>query len=208
MSHFRIRSILPLLFLCFACFTLPAQGQTSEDEEILSNTEGFFIEGHLQGHGLSVEDDDADDGQGLGGKVGYGFTPFFTLYVGLDGARMSVADPATARVTAEEYTLAYVEIGGRVNLRSGTNALVPYLDASLSGVGSTYDVSGNDVTFSGSGASVGAGLQYFLSPQFGLNGGLDLTFGSYSEVEANGQTESVDLGITGARLDLGFSWYL
>jgi len=191
---------------------VPAQGQTSDaqtddQEEILSGTEGLFLEAHLQGHGVTVEDDDTDNGRGFGVKVGYGFTPLITAYLGIDGASMDVGDPGTRSLAANEYSLVYVDLGGRLNFRSGQNSVVPYLDASLSGIASTYSTSGGDVTFSGSGASVGAGLQYFVSRQFALNGGLDLTFGSYDEVEAGSQTESVDLGFTGARIDVAVSWY-
>lgn len=207
-----IESKLKVITIFFAlCFTwcLPANSQvgSTEQEEILSKTEGFFLEGHLQGHGLTVEDDDADDGGGLGIKAGYGFSPLFTLYLGIDGASMNVADPATQSFTANEYSLVYVDLGGRFNFRSGPHSVVPYIDTFVTGIASTYNTGAGDVTFSGSGVSVGGGVQYFFSPQFAFNGGLDFTFGSYDEVEGGGGNESVDLGVTGARIDIGFSWY-
>lgn len=185
-----------------------AHGQVSEDEEeILSDTEGLFVETHLQGDGVTVEDDETDSGRGFGVKVGYGFTPLLTGYIGIDGASLDVADPGTQVSTASEYALVYVDLGGRLNFRAGSNSAVPYLDGSISGVASTYNTSAGDATFSGAGVSLGGGLQYFFSPQFAFNGGLDLTFGSYDEVEVAGETESLDLGFTGARIDIGVSWY-
>lgn len=207
MKKLQLKTIPLFLALCLA-WCPSAQGQMPDNEkEILSDTEGFFIEGHFQGHGLTVEDSDADSGGGLGVKVGYGFTPLFTLYLGIDGASMDVSNGEGQNVVASEYTLVYVDLGGRINLRAGPNSVVPYLDGSLSGIGSVYDTAAGEATFSGAGVSIGGGVQYFFSPQFAFNGGLDLTFGSYDELELAGQTESVDLGITGARINIGFSWY-
>jgi hypothetical protein len=180
---------------------------SDNEQEILSDTEGLFVEAHFQGHGVTVEEDDTDSGRGFGVKIGYGFTPLLTAYIGIDGASMDVADPVTQRVTGDEYALVYFDLGGRLNFRSGPNSIVPYLDGSINGIASTYATSAGDATFSGAGGSIGGGIQYFFSPKFAFNGGLDLTFGSYNELEVNGQTESVDLGFTGARIDIGLSWY-
>lgn len=203
---------LPII-LCFLALglglTQPLQAQTpaEQEEEVLSDTKGFFLQGHFQGNGLTVEEDDADSGSGLGIKAGYGFTPLFTLYLGIDAAAMEVADPGTQGVAANEYTLAYVDLGGRINFRSGPNSFVPYLDGALSGIGAVYDTNGGEAAFSGAGLSLGAGFQYFISPEFALNSGLHLTFGEYNTLEISGQTENVSLNVTGARLKIGFSWY-
>lgn len=207
MKNSQLKVIPLFLAFCLAWSPL-AHGQVPDDEqEVLSDTEGLFLEAHFQGHGVTVEDDDTDSGQGFGIKAGYGFSPLFTAYLGIDGASMDVEDSVTQGVTAAEYTLVYVDLGGRLNFRSGPNSLVPYLDGSITGIASTYTTGVGDAVFSGSGVSIGGGVQYFFSPQFAFNGGLDLTFGSYNEVEVSGQTESVDLGFTGARIDIGLSWY-
>lgn len=201
--------LFSVLLICFPLLYIPsASGQAPSDkQETLSDTEGLFVEAHFQGHGVTIEDDDTDSGRGLGIKLGYGFTSLITAYIGIDAASMDVADPATQNFTANEYSLVYVDLGGRLNFRSGPNSVVPYLDGSISGIASTYNTSVGEITFSGSGLSIGGGIQYFFSPQFAFNGGLDLAFGSYNELEVNGQTESVDLGLTGARIDIGVSWY-
>lgn len=204
----KLQVILGAFVLCFALGqTVQAQATQEQQEELRSDTQGFFLEGHFQGHGLTVEEDDADSGRGFGIKAGYGFSPLFTLYLGIDGASMDVADPGNRAVVGSEYTLAYVDLGGRFNFRAGPNSLVPYLDGALSGIASVYSTGAGDATFSGSAFSIGGGIQYFISPQFSFNGGLHLSFGAYNELEVSGQTESVDLGITGARINLGFSWY-
>jgi hypothetical protein len=204
----KLQVILCAFVLCFALSqTVRAQAVQEKQEEVLSNTQGFFLQGHFQGHGLTVEEDDADSGRGFGIKAGYGFSSLFTLYLGIDGASMDVADPGNRPVVGNEYTLAYVDLGGRFNFRAGPNSLVPYLDGSLTGIGSVYSTGAGDATFSGSAFSIGGGVQYFISPQFAFNGGLHLSFGGYSELEISGQTESVDLSVTGARIDIGFSWY-
>ena len=88
--------VVPLFLAICLTWTPFAHGQVSDDEqEVLSNTEGLFLEAYFQGNGVTVEDDDTDSGRGLGIKVGYGFSPLFTAYLGVDGASMDVADPVT-----------------------------------------------------------------------------------------------------------------
>jgi hypothetical protein len=60
----------------------------------------------------------------------------------------------------------------------------------------------------GNGVSIGGGFQYFFSPGFALNTGLDWTFGTFSDVEFSGRsTDDLDLKATTARLNLGLMWY-
>lgn len=204
----KLQATLCAFVLCFALSqTVKAQVTQEKEEEILSNTEGFFLQGHYQGHGLTVDVDDTDSGNGFGIKAGYGFSNLFTLYLGIDGASMDVSDSGTQALVANKYSLVYVDLGGRFNFRSGSNEVVPYIDGSLTGIASVYDTGAGEATFSGSGLSLGGGIQYFFSPQFAFNGGLNLTFGEYNELEIAGETESVGLDVTGARINLGFSWY-
>ena len=120
---------------------------------------------------------------------------------------MGVGDSTTQGFIARDYTLVYLDLGVRFNFRSGASAVVPYLDGSISGVASTYDTAFGDATFTGGGLSLGGGVQYFFSPEFALNGGLQFTLGQYNEIEMGGQSEGIDLDLTSARLNVGVSWY-
>lgn len=176
---------------------------TSEPE---SFTEHLFVHVHgaLQGH--DIASNEVDNGGGFGLKLGYGFTPTYTLYVGLDVAGMATDNPQTAATFGDDYALVYVDIGSQFNFRSGEKA-VPYLDVALTGVASGTDQGGTDVTLSGSGLSVGGGVKYFLSPAFALDGALHLSTGGYRESDVNGDTRDIDASYFGTRLQAGLSWY-
>ena len=123
-------------------------------------------------------------GRGLGAKLGFGFSPLLTAYLGLNNASME-RDRGSG--------LAYLDVGAQLNFRAGRAALVPYLDAALSGTG-------DDTGASGIGVTAGGGLRYFVSPVLALDGGLFL---NYSSVEVGG----TEANVTGARLNLGISWF-
>ena len=61
-----------------------------------SNTEGLFVHLALDGQALDYNEDDLDQndsGGGLALRVGYGFSPLFTLYGGLSGAGVEAPSP-------------------------------------------------------------------------------------------------------------------
>ena len=201
---------LPMIALAVACVLLApatlAQVSTVPPASIAaapaarSHTGKLFLQAHLNGTGLSVEESDAESGNGFGLKVGYGFSPLFTLYAGFDAASMDATGGG-------EYAYGLFDLGGQFNFRSGAHALVPYLDVALSGQAAILDVAGDDLTFSGAGISFGGGLKYFVSPALALDGSLTVTRGSFREAEYLGERETVDATANGARFGLGISWY-
>lgn len=177
--------------------------------DVRSHTQKLFLQAHLNGTGLSVDGNDAENGSGFGLKVGYGFSPLFTLYAGLDAASMNGAGGV-------DYGYGLFDIGGQFNFRSGANALVPYLDVALTGQAAVFEDSGTvfgepgaEITFSGAGLTFGGGLKYFVSPVLALDGSLTATVGSFTTVEYDGVSVSDDEGIdaNGARFSFGISWY-
>lgn len=169
---------------------------------VRSNTSKLFLQAHLNGTGLSVEDGDTESGGGFGLKLGYGFSPLFTLYAGFDAASMDAAGGGS-------YSYGLFDLGMQLNFRSGPHALVPYLDLALSGQAAVLDVEGDDFTFSGAGLTLGGGLKYFVSPVLALDGSLTMTPGRFTTVKYQGVSveDEEGLGTTGARFGLGISWY-
>lgn len=179
---------------------------TPADPEPESFTERLFVHLHGSVQGHDIASDDVDSGGGFGLKLGYGFTPTYTLYVGLDVAGMAADNPQTAATFGDNYALVYFDVGSQFNFRSGEKA-VPYLDVALTGVASGTEQGGTDVTLSGSGLSVGGGVKYFLSPAFALDGALHLSTGGYRQSDVNGDTRDIDASYFGTRLQAGLSWY-
>jgi len=167
-----------------------------------SNPSGLMLGAHPNGSALSVEDaDEVESGGGLGLIVGYGFNRRVTLYLAADGASMNAGGADDA------YTLGHGDLGVRIHLGGEARAAVFYLDGAFTGWLARYDIAGSDLDFSGTGFSLGGGLEYFFSPGFALDLGLKFTFGSFDQISYEGETEDIDLGATGSRFNLGVSWY-
>jgi len=167
-----------------------------------SNPTGLMLAGHLNGSALSPEGEEkVESGGGLGLAVGYGFNRMVTLYLGVDGASMNADRPE------DDYTLGQADLGVRVHLGGDSRAAVFFLDGALTGRVARYDVAGSNLDISGTGLSLGGGLEYFFSPGFALDVGLKFTFGSFDEISFEGETENIDISATGTRLNLGVSWY-
>ena len=172
-----------------------------------SNTTGLFVQGHLNGSGLTVEDADPERGSGFGLKLGYGVSPLVTLYAGMDVAVMETEDPLAPSAPDEEYGFGHFDLGVQLNIGGERQALVPYIDAAFSGQAAVFDVDGEELVFSGSGFSVGGGLKYFVSEVLALDGGVQMTFGNFDEAEMGSQVERIEMESTSTRVYFGLSLY-
>ena len=173
-----------------------------------SNTTGLFVQTHFNGNGLTLGDADLERGGGFGLKLGYGIVPLVTLYAGLDVARMETEDHILEEMGKEGYGLGHFDLGIQLNIGGERSALVPYLDAAFSGrtaaLNSAY---GGKLVYSGGGSSIGGGLKCFVSEVLALDGGVQMTFGGFDEVEVRGKERQIDLDATTTRVNLGLSWY-
>lgn len=206
-----------LLFcsLLLAGTVAPAHAQETGAEASSAYTEGLFLHGRLGGHGLTVDETDVSSGRGIGARLGYGFSPILTLYLGLDVAGMDVAHrnsldgPSINRsVTSNTYALALVDLGVQLNFRSDSGPLVPYVDGALTGIGAGYETGAGTAVYSGSGVSLGGGLKYFVTPSVALDGGARFLFGDYQQLDVDRQDLDVDLNVVSAQLHAGITAYL
>jgi hypothetical protein len=162
-----------------------------------SNTVGLNLGVSLNG---SAQRDDGYDsietGGGFGLRIGYGFNPAVTLYFGVDGAWMP----------EYEYGFGHGDLGLRLNFGGPTRNLIPYLDGAVSSramVDDYYEVTGY-------GASVGGGLQVFLSAPLALDLGLKWTYGRYTTLKDRESGVSVSgdgYNALSSRFNAGLSWY-
>ena len=110
-----------------------------------------------------------------------------------------------------DYVSAHLDLGVRLNFRDETKKARPFLKGGYSGVGLVWEDfldSGEDLTSTGSGPHVGGGVAIFFGRKFALD--IEFTFlnGSLSEVEFDGETESIDVSIRSTRFDVGATWFL
>lgn len=203
----RLAPIFAFLMLAVASSTTPAQTQ---EKSLRSNTTGLLV--GLFPSGNSIDSDGLDDtntGRGFSGQLGWGFTPMFTIFIGLSGAQMA-DDP-------EDVFLVHLDLLGRFNFRSGEHAFVPFLEVGKSAraVGqedAIIEVAGasqrGDVVMSGSTFTVGAGFHYFVVPTLALGANLQISAGKFSTVEIDEvEVEGLEFDATSSRLNLGLTWY-
>ena len=161
------------------------------------STSGLFVNGHLNGSGVSFDEEAAESGGGAGIRLGYGFGRVVTLYAGATGAMVEDAD-------ADTYALAHVDLGLRLHVPTSSR-VTPYLDASYTGIGMDY--SDYDISAGGAGPSLGGGLLVFLASPLALDLGMKWTFGTLNEISLGGETAEVDVDANSARFDIGLSWF-
>jgi opacity protein-like surface antigen len=179
-----------------------------------SKNAGFMLNAHLSGNSIQWDlgeidpdaETDAETGGGFGVGLGYGFGERFAVIVNLDAATVSYPDD---NEDDGERALVHFDIGGRFNFGSTASALRPYVNAAITGVAEGEGEGDEQVLVSGSGFSVGGGLQYFFTPSLALDAGLQGTFGNFTEVTLGDESTELDedISFTTARLQLGVTWH-
>lgn len=177
-----------------------------------SNTSGFFVGLNVNGSALQSDHlpNDTESGGGGGAQIGWGLTRNLALFVDGTVARFTT--------TAGHYDLGHVDAGVRWHFASRARALVPFLEVAFSGRAAMEDNvqltddQGNthqgDLSISGTGFSVGGGLQYFVAPTWALGGSFKWTTGQFSRVQFDKvSVDGFDIDATSARLNFGFTWY-
>jgi hypothetical protein len=177
----------------------------------VSTTRGLNLGLRVSGASLKVEDGDArDDGAGGGIHIGYGINRTIMLLLQLDGHGFMLEDGTIEG----EWTLAHADLGARFHFASTLRRWVPYLEASLSGLGVTVKdpvVEGqeeSDVTFGGGGFTGGGGILFYLKETVALEAHLKISGGTFTEIEIDNVTVSgleIDAGTS--RFSLGVSWW-
>jgi opacity protein-like surface antigen len=179
-------------------------------QTIKSNTTGFFGNVHFSGTSLGFDDEDSENGGGLGIQLGWGFNRHFTLFLGANG---SVID-LNVDGLSDEYALGHFDIGTRVHFRSPAAQVVPYGLLAFSGRAAGTQIEDTqfgdvDVEISGTGFTFGGGVQVFFNPKVALDLGLAITAGSFTEFKVDGDTFDDDFSekATSARLNVGLSFW-
>ena len=176
-----------------------------------SNTSGFMLNLHLSGASITRpeapgESNESESGGGYGARIGWGFTPKLTGFLGLDAAAI---DFKGAGATGN-FALGHFDLGMTYNFAGSNKQFVPYLEAALTtrAIVSEEDGTGNKFEQAGAGFTLGAGFNYFFSRSWAFNAGLMVTGGSFEDAEFAG-SDIPDSGgsATSSRVNLGVTWY-
>lgn len=176
-----------------------------------SYTRGLFINARFGGYGIGYEDDHEGTGEGLGLRLGYGFTDRFTAHMGVDIAGLTDHGAFETLEADEKYGMILLDLGGRFHFRH-TKRLVPFAEAGLTVVGVGFEddqsTDGLDTTYGGLGVTLAGGLQYFVSRKFAMEASATFTPGSLMEREIGGaKEEDLGIGMASVRVAAGLVFY-
>ena len=165
----------------------------------------------LNGTSISSDDraEDRESGGGIDLRAGYAFTRNISLLLGLTAAAIDGE--------GDTNVLAHLDLGFRYSFADPHRALVPYLEAATTvrvlaqkdapppdGSGTTRE----DLSITGTGFTLGGGLQYHIAPAWAIGADLRWTTGEFSEVEyGDVKLDDVEIDATTTRLSLGLTWY-
>jgi Outer membrane protein beta-barrel domain len=196
------------LALVAACAPSGARAQLSENAGPLLNV-------HLAHSTVAGTGDFPESRQGgnLGVTVGYGFGERVALVLALDAAAMGSGDGA-GELPDDGFRLYSGTLGVRFNFGNPGLALRPYLQTGFTVVSTSEATQRQDDILldfktSGTGISLGGGMQWFLSPKLSVDGALHVTQGAMNEVTIYGtdQDRESGLGFDASRIELGATWH-
>lgn len=150
---------------------------------------------------------------GGGLTIGYGFLPWLSGFVTVDGAGSQTVSDATP-VMNGSLSLSQVDAGVRAQVAIPKAKLTPYAILAYSSrllSGSTTGLPQGSGTFStwGSAVTYGAGVEFFFAPAFTLDASWQQSSGAYSHVEMpNNTTFSTGSPSSSAsRVLAGVTWH-
>ncbi len=163
------------------------------------SNKGWSIRPHFSGVAWTLDDLDIESGGGFGLGVTYGYSELIAPYLEFHGATLEAAEGGT-------YVLAHFDLGARFTFGQRQNPLKFTANAALSGRAAEWDAAGLTVEASGANLTLGAGVEYHLSRQIGLDFNLQTMFGSISEAKIGGVAFDVDEPATSVRANIGIVW--
>lgn len=206
--------ILPIgrtrLFLAAAlAITALSVGNRVEAQEARSNTQGLVLGAGVSGTSLEVESGDPQNGSGGYLLLGYAPSRLITIFLRGDASRVDI----DYSDISGSYTMAFVDLGLRFSFGGPQKSFVPWVMGAFTAqaAGATIPVTAtlsSDVTISGTGLTLGAGFDVFLTRTLALDLGLMATSGRFTDVSVGSISTSIDaLDTRSGRLTLGLSWF-
>jgi hypothetical protein len=149
----------------------------------------------------AFSDDERENGYGADVYIGYNFTRNLGLTFGITAANINDRD-------TNDFSVAHADIAGRFSF-PGRSAFVPYLELSLTGVGTQYEVAGEKVELRGGGIGLGGGFNYFFGRRTAFDAAFRFTTGEFDDGEIDDRDIDVGdgVGFNTTRLKLGLAFY-
>jgi opacity protein-like surface antigen len=129
----------------------------------------------------------ADQGSGVGLRVGYGVTDKLSVFARTDYA----------------YRSSHLDAGVRYSFGSPGSALRPYAELAATRVGFAP---AEDFRSTGYGATAGVGVEYFVSRKLALDVGVVHSEGRYTSTKIEGEPVDRTFHFNSSRLNIGFKW--
>lgn len=179
-----------------------------------SNTQGFMANVHLLGAGLTRpegegEKNDAESGSGIGARLGWGFSPNFTIFVGVDAAEMKFKSDTAG--PDKHYGLVHFDLGATYYFANPNRKLIPYIEVAASGrsIVIESDVTGvGDYLQNGGAYTFGAGINYYFARPVALSAGLTLSVGRFENAEfGGGEVPGTEGDAVSSRLKVGLAFF-
>jgi opacity protein-like surface antigen len=169
-----------------------------------SSTKGFIAGIHVTGTGLTIDEfDETTNGGGAGVVLGYGFT-----------RRLALVADFTAGALEDNVGFGNFDLGLRYAWTGAARRWVPSLELGVAGraIGQSDvlldDGATHDVTFSGAGITLGAGIQYYTTPKWAVGAALKWTGGQFDKVQVDDvSVEDLNIDATSTRFNIGVTWY-
>jgi hypothetical protein len=172
-----------------------------------SDTEGLFLNLHLNGTSWDLSDDTdfgelpSESGGGLGFAFGFGASQTLTLFAAFDAARINAADDG------EDYNLVHFDLGAMITLLGQSSRFRPFGKASFTARTAEFELENIAISSFGAAFSAGAGLMVFLSPAFAITADGTATWGSMTELTTAGVALDLNLPARSFRINGGLSWF-
>lgn len=202
-----MRSIAATCSIVTLALLVPADGAWAQE----STTRGFTIGIHASGASLMVENQDRNNAGGGGIHAGYGFNRTLTILAQLDGAQFD--EQRTGDVQGD-WTLGHFDVGVRFHFANSLRSLVPYLQGTIGVRAVTVidpivnNTAREAVSISGSGVTLGGGLNVYLKETLALDVQLLWTGGKFTTLHIdNVSTTGFDVDATSSRFNVGLSWW-
>lgn len=193
----KAASLAAVALVCAAFSAAPAAAQAASGADtVQSDTRGLGV--GVQFNGTGVESAGAAGkvpGAGLGVTLSYGMTDALSVF-----ARGSTG-----------YRSSQLDVGARYRLGSPAASLRPYAEGAVTRFGSAGGApAGAPAVQSprawGVGVTVGAGVEYFISPRLALDLGVSHSRGAFDERPVEDGGAGFRDTFTSSRLQLGVTW--
>jgi outer membrane protein with beta-barrel domain len=220
--------IITAVLLAAGTITTPAAAQRMPTSRPASSTtssgrssggtqkNGLLLSAYtLVAPGVSVAGQDIDGefatdmGYGAGVMVGYAFSPMISGYASLDIAKQN----SNTWWATGSMGLSHFEVGVRAALPMGSPTTTPYLAGAFGrrNLGGTVEDQDTGDTYamgvSGTGFSLGGGIEHVMSEHVSLDGGLMMGFGKLNHAKQGSESADIQVnGTTSFRVKFGVNW--